>query len=83
MTGISKIRLSDRYDCPKYVALVPAGGEFEATSYNADGTVYCRFDHNCQAERYEYDSAGRMVKVFDRDGNLLKENSYNVVVQSF
>lgn len=81
VTGITGISLSSPVGEIVYIALVPAGSEFEATSYNADGTVYCKFDHNCRTERYEYDNGGRVVKTFDRDGNLLKENSYNVIIQ--
>lgn len=81
MTGIEEISLSVLDENLVYIALVPADSEFEATSYNADGTVYCRFDHNGQAERYEYDGAGRVIKVFDENGNVLQEKSYHVVIQ--
>lgn len=77
--GVEKVSLTNPDANLVYIAIVPAGSEMEATSYNADGTVYCTFDHNGRAERYEYDAAGRVVKTYDRDGNLLKENSYNVV----
>lgn len=80
VTGITGISLSSPAGEIVYIALVPAGSGFEATSYNADGTVYCKFDHNCQAERNEYDASGRVIKRFDRDGNLIKENSYNVIL---
>lgn len=81
VTGITRISLSSPTGEIVYIALVPADSEFEAKSYNADGTVYCKFDHNCRAERYEYDNGGRVIKAFDRDDNLLKENSYNVIIQ--
>lgn len=81
VAGITGVNLSSAKVGLVYIALVPADGEFEATSYNADGTVYCKFDHNGQAERYEYDAAGRVIKTYDQDGNLLKENDYNVVIR--
>lgn len=62
------------------IALVPLFCEFEATSYNADGTVFCNFNQNEQMERYEYDAAGRPIKVFDQNGDQLKEFMYNVVL---
>jgi len=64
-----------------YIALVPADSEFEAVSYNADRSVFCRFDHTGIMERYEYDGAGRVVRIFDGNGNLLKENTYNRPLQ--
>lgn len=81
ITGIEEISMPTLNEHLVYVALVPTDCEFEATSYNADGTVYCKFDHNGQTERYEYDGAGRVNRVFDRDGNLLQEKSYHVVIQ--
>jgi YD repeat-containing protein len=60
-----------------YLAFVPSNFKFEAISYNSDGTVFCRFDQTGIMERYEYDGAGRVTKVFDGGGNLLKENRYN------
>ena len=61
-----------------YLCLVPADCEFEATSYNADGTVFCKFDQTGTMERYEYDGAGRVTKVWDGNGKLLKENTYHI-----
>lgn len=63
-----------------YVALLPADTEFEATSYNPDGSVFCRFDQHGNLEHYEYDASGRLIKVFDRNGNLLKEQKYNKIL---
>lgn len=80
VTGITKINLSSPSGELVYIALVPTDSEFEAKSYNADGTVYCNFDHNGQALIYEYDTAGRVSKVIDQEGNLLKECSYNKVI---
>lgn len=61
-----------------YMCLVPADCEFESTSYNSDGTVFCKFDQTGIMERYEYDGAGRVTKVWDGNGKLLKENSYHI-----
>lgn len=63
-----------------YLSLVPRNCEFEATSYNTDGTVFCKFNQNGQLERYEYDAAGRVVKVYDNDNNVIKEFKYNTVL---
>lgn len=79
-SNIDEISLSRTESDLVYLALVPVDASFEATSYNADGTVYCKFDQSGQAERYEYDSVGRMSKVFDQDGHFLRENIYNVVI---
>lgn len=64
-----------------YIAMVPIDAEFEATSYNPDGTIFCKFNQNGQLERYEYDAAGRVIKVYDNEKNLLKEFKYNVVLK--
>lgn len=63
-----------------YIALVPENALFEATSYNADGTLFCKFNQNGQLERYEYDTVGRVTKVYDNNNNILKEFKYNVVL---
>lgn len=60
-----------------YAALVPEGANFKATSYNADGTVYAQFDQSGNVEYYTYDTAGRVIRVEDQDGNILKKCEYN------
>ena len=60
-----------------YMALVPEGANFKATSYNPDGTVYARFDQSGNVEYYTYDAAGRVVRVDDQYGNILKTYEYN------
>ena len=60
-----------------YMALVPEGANFKATSYNPDGTVYARFDQSGNVEYYTYDAAGRVVRVEDQYGNILKTYEYN------
>ena len=60
-----------------YMALVPEGANFKATSYNPDGTVYARFDQSGNVEYYTYDAAGRVIKVEDQYGNILKTYEYN------
>lgn len=81
LSSIEEISLPDAWKNLVYIALVPVDAEFEARSYNADGSVFCQFDHTGQAQRYEYDAAGRLSRVFDREGNILKEMNYHVVVQ--
>lgn len=63
-----------------YMALVPEGSSFKATSYNFDGTIYARFDETMNLELYSYDSAGRVVQTKDQYGNILKEYKYNQVI---
>lgn len=60
-----------------YMALVPEGANFKATSYNPDGTAYARFDQSGNVEYYTYDAAGRVVRVEDQYGNILKTYEYN------
>lgn len=62
-----------------YLCVVPVDTKFEATSYNLDGTVFCKFDQNQNMELNEYDAAGRLIRVKDQDGNVIKENVYNMI----
>ena len=62
----------------QFLALLPEGTEFEATSYNGDGTVAVSFDHSGKMLRHEYDSAGRLVRVRDENGKMLEESDYHV-----
>lgn len=62
-----------------YVALLPANVPFEAISYNLDGSVFCKFDQNGRMELNEYDTAGRLIRVKDEHGNVIKEYQYNMV----
>lgn len=61
----------------QYLAVVPEGTEFEATSYNEDSTVSLKFDPSGHMELYEYDQAGRLIRVRDENGKILKGNEYN------
>lgn len=65
-----------------YEAIVPSGASFQATSYNTDGTVRCRFDESGNAEFYTYDDAGRVIRVEDQYGSVLKEYEYNRVINN-
>lgn len=73
-TSITSVTVNNQ---GSYMALVPEGANFKATSYNPDGTVYARFDQSGNAEYYTYDAAGRVVKVEDQYGNILKTYEYN------
>lgn len=63
-----------------YEAFVPDGATFQATSYNTDGTVYCRFDQTGNAEFYTYDDAGRVIRVEDQYGKVVREYEYNQLI---
>lgn len=63
-----------------YMALVPEGATFNATSYNADGTAHAQFDQDGKVEFYTYDTAGRVTQIKDRYGNILKEYKYNQII---
>ena len=62
----------------QYLTLIPEGTEFEATSYNEDGSISIKFDHNGKMRHHEYDSAGRLIRVRDENGKTLEENDYHV-----
>ena len=76
-TGVTEVTTSSQ---GKYMALVPEGATFNATSYNADGTVYAQFDQEGKVEFYTYDTAGRVTQIKDRYGNILKEYKYNQII---
>ena len=79
-TGISAIRVQIPSNLKTALAiLAPSGTSFEVVSTDSFGQQFCRLNQNGNMERYEYDAAGRVSKIFDQDGNLLKENSYNVI----
>ena len=61
-----------------YLAFLPADAEFEATSYNVDGSVFAKFDQTGHLELNEYDSGGRLIRVRDGKGNIVQEYQYNV-----
>lgn len=76
--GADRIYLEQISDID-YLVLVPAGTQFEATAYNRDGTVQARFDESGTAELYEYDSAGRVVRVTDETGNPQQTRRYHAM----
>lgn len=78
-SGIKSFRLYPPVGVSMLVA-VPANTLFEAVSYNTDGSVFCKFDHSGMLERYEYDAAGRIVRKYDGEGNILEENIYNRIL---
>ena len=63
-----------------YVALVPECMTFEATSYNLDGTIFCKFNQNGQIELNEYDGSGRLIRVKNERGNVVKTFKYNKII---
>ena len=65
------------FEMVQHLTLLPEGTEFEATSYNADGSIALKYDNSGHMELYEYDKAGRLVLVRDENGKILKGNEYN------
>jgi len=77
--NVTSVTVSKPYANVQYVALLPADVSFEAISYNLDGSVFCKFDQNGHAELNEYDAAGRLIRVVDERGNVVRDYQYNVV----
>ena len=77
--NVASVTVSKPYENVQYVALLPADVSFEAISYNLDGSVFCKFDQNGRAELNEYDAAGRLIRVVDERGNVVRDYQYNVV----
>lgn len=62
------------------MVLVPDKVEFEAFSYNWDGSVFCKFNQSGRAEINEYDGVGRLIRVRDQNGRVIKECHYNNIL---
>lgn len=77
--NVTSVTVSKPYQNVLYVALLPADVSFEAISYNLDGTVFCKFDQNGHVELNEYDTAGRLIRVVDERGYVVRDYQYNVV----
>ncbi|MDD3036496.1 hypothetical protein [Bacteroides sp.] len=77
-TGVTSVTANPQ---GMYMALVPEGASFKATSYNADGTVYAQFDQSSNVELYTYDAAGKVIQTKDQYGNVLKEYTYNRIIK--
>lgn len=58
--------------------LCPDGTEFELTNLDGKGNVVCRIGRNGIIESREYDPQGRLLRVKDKDGNILQEYHYHV-----
>jgi YD repeat-containing protein len=67
----------------QHLTLVPEGAEFEAVSYNADGTVALKYNQDGQMQYYEYDNAGRLIRVRDENGETLDTSDYHVKNTTF
>ena len=65
------------FEMLQHLTLLPEGTEFEATSYNADGSIALKYDNSGHMELYEYDKAGRLILIRDENGKILKGNEYN------
>lgn len=68
------------YRC--HIYLVPDGYEFDATVYNDDYSVHARFNQSGEAEFYEYDPAGRVIRITDQNGHTRKEYEYHTVTNN-
>ena len=65
-----------------HMYLVPEGYEFDATVYNDDYSVHARFNQSGEAEFYEYDPAGRVIRITDQNGHTRKEYEYHTVTNN-
>lgn len=65
-----------------HIYLVPDGYEFDATVYNDDYSVHARFNQSGEAEFYEYDPAGRVIRITDQNGHTRKEYEYHTVTNN-
>ena len=65
-----------------HMYLVPEGYEFDATVYNDDYSVHARFNQSGEAEFYEYDPAGRVIRITDQNGHIRKEYEYHTVTSN-
>lgn len=65
-----------------HMYLVPEGYEFDATVYNDDYSVHARFNQSGEAEFYEYDPAGRVIRITDQNGHTRKEYEYNTATNN-
>lgn len=62
--------------------LVPESSIYNATAYNADGNILCRFNQKGEIELHEYDAANRPWRLIDQFGNILKEFEYNTFLSN-
>ena len=58
---------------------VPCDLAYEMQSYDRMNRLVSKFDGNGQLELYEYDTAGRLIKIIDKDNNIIKERQYNLL----
>ena len=81
-THVSGITVTG-FGAVQHLTLVPEGTEFEATSYNADGTVSVKYNQDGQMQYHEYDNAGRLIRVRDENGKILETSDYHVKNTTF
>ena len=65
-----------------YGLFVPEGNDYEAISYNSDGTIHAKFNQTGTLELYEYDAFGRVLSVKNQNGEIVKEYEYNTVINN-
>ncbi|WP_292267562.1 DUF6443 domain-containing protein [Butyricimonas sp.] len=77
---IDKVKVKIPEEAQAVVAvLVPGSVPFQARGYDTGGRLICKFDQLGHTEGFEYDMAHRLVRVRDRNGNVLKESEYNLI----
>ncbi len=57
--------------------VVPEYAIYDAVSYNADGSILCKFNQSGEMQVQEYDEANRPARINDNSGNIIKEYKYN------
>ena len=60
-----------------HVRFYPADSAAASFTWWPTGELRCRVDGDGLKETYEYDTLGRLIKVRDNDGNVVKRYSYN------
>ena len=59
--------------------LIPRNVPFQAQAYDKNDRLLYKFDQLGNVEEYEYDMANRLIRIRDKDKNILKECQYNLI----
>lgn len=63
----------------EFLLFVPSGSSFQAVMHNLDDSVFAQFDETGALELYEYDAAGRLIRITNERGEIVKTQNYHVV----